>query len=156
MQTHRNNNVFPPLTPYASHQYVCWCRFATSCSATPYATFISTRNPRIDTVTDLATNKVNGYYSGGTPGQFGCMPMACQTGVTSLTGVANQAVTATCNAAANNNGGVGATTMQTSGFVLYAQYLVSHSFLSSLRSTLHFHSPAFHPTRRRTRRTTTP
>ena len=83
---------------------------------------VTAYNPRVDTVTDLATNKINGYFSNGTPGVLSCVPTACQTGANFL--VANQARTVTCAAPANNNGGNGVTTLLNSGFFEFARYLV--------------------------------
>ena len=80
-------------------------------------------NPRVDTVTDLATNKIKGYRGiSGYPGLFLCSASSCQTGMNFI--AMNQAMTVTCSAPANNNGGTGVTTTLNSGFVEYAVYLV--------------------------------
>ena len=87
-------------------------------------------NPRVDTMTNLATNSIAGYVSydipGGVPGRLAIYPLAC-TGATQTfpwTGAMNQAVTVTCTAPANNNGGNGVTTLLDTGFVELAKYLV--------------------------------
>jgi len=83
-------------------------------------------NPRVDTVTNLATNRIAGYGFSGLLGTLSCGPYSCFTGPTAAfpwTGAMNQAMTVTCAAPANNNGGTGVTTLLDSGFVENAKYL---------------------------------
>jgi len=96
--------------------------FAASCTATAYATVVSALNPRVDTTTDLTTNSLNYYWSLGTPGQMACLPAACTVATANVfpwTNAANQAMTTTCAAAVANT----VTSLATTGFVEYAQYL---------------------------------
>ena len=106
-------------------------------------------NPRIDLgPTNVLTGNIAGYFSGGTPGQLACNPTACSSTTFPWTGALSQSSTSTCSAAATNNGGTGVTTLATSGFVEYAQYLVrtllSHP-VSPISNCLSFNPPHFSP-----------